>query len=542
MGVEWSAMTESNSIVPELSVAEVVGAIDIGSNLIRMVIAEVLPDQQIKILEQLQRPVRLGQDTFRRGRLSTETMRAAVAVLRDYRRRLDLYKIKHIRTVATSSVREADNADTFLDRVSITTNLDVEVIDTSEESRLMVSVVRQTMGKLLEKDSQYTLIVEVGGGSTLLTLLYGAEILNSLSLPLGAIRLQESLATNYESPERAAEMLSSRIASELMVVSKMMPLRKVRKVVAVGGDARLAARQVGKPGPLPEMFTVSQGAFDGFVNRCRLHTPEELVNHFGLIFSDAETLIPALLVFHAVLHKVGARQILVSSISMRDGLLLDLARLVTGQEDESLTQGVTHSALSLSRKYRVDLNHAEHVAELAVRLFDELQAEHGLTRRHRVLLRVAGLLHEVGDFVSSRSHHKHSYYLIANSEIFGLNRTELMTVAMIARYHRRSVPKPTHTEYMNLPREQRMEVSKLAAILRVADSLDVGHAQQVRVVRYERQGEELVLYVTHATDLSLERRSVLLKGGLLEDIYGIKVRLEEERHGGPGQKSKATPS
>ena len=132
---------------------------------------------------------------------------------------------------------------------------------------------------------------------------------------------------------------------------------------------------------------------------------------------------------------------IVSHVSMRDGLLLELAREVTGQEDEALLLGVIHSATAIAEKYHVDLDHAANVAEVAVRLFDVLQADHGLSTRHRLLLRVAALLHEVGGFVSSRSHHKHSDYLIANSEIFGLNRDEIALVAQIARYHRRSVPR-----------------------------------------------------------------------------------------------------
>jgi len=167
------------------------------------------------------------------------------------------------------------------------------------------------------------------------------------------------------------------------------------------------------------------------------------------------------------------------------------------------------------------------VAQVAAGLFDEMEAEHGLGARHRLLLEVAALLHEVGGFVSSRAHHKHSYYLIANSEIFGLTRDELLTVAHIARYHRRSCPKPSHTEFVALSRETRMVVSKLAALLRVADALDRGHAQQARNFRCERREQELAVAIPGVADLSLERRAIAAKGDLFEDVYGLKVRLEE---------------
>ena len=202
-----------------------------------------------------------------------------------------------------------------------------------------------------------------------------------------------------------------------------------------------------------DLVIVDPPEFDKLVERCERHTAEELSKRHGLPFAEAETLNPALLVYQNLLRLTQAPQMIVSHVSMRDGLLLELARAVTGQEDRALLEGVIHSAIAVAQKYRVDMKHARTVADLAVRLFDELHAEHGLGPRQRLLLEVAGLLHEVGGFVSSRSHHKHSGYLIANSEIFGLNRDEIAVVAQVARYHRRSGPKPSHAEYVALPRE-----------------------------------------------------------------------------------------
>jgi exopolyphosphatase/guanosine-5'-triphosphate,3'-diphosphate pyrophosphatase len=188
---------------------------------------------------------------------------------------------------------------------------------------------------------------------------------------------------------------------------------------------------------------------------------------------------------------------------------------------------VIHSAITIARKYRVDLDHAEAVAEVAGRLFDELQADHRLGRRHRLLLRAAALMHEVGSYVSSRAHHKHSYYLIANSEVFGLTREERAIVALVGRYHRRAAPRPTHVEYMALPREARMAVSKLAALLRVADALQRSRERPIRDVVFRRDDAELTLSVPTACDLTLERKTIEAKADLFEDIYGLRVRLEE---------------
>jgi exopolyphosphatase/guanosine-5'-triphosphate,3'-diphosphate pyrophosphatase len=182
--------------------------------------------------------------------------------------------------------------------------------------------------------------------------------------------------------------------------------------------------------------------------------------------------------------------------------------------------------MAIAEKYHADLGHGQPVAELAVALFDELAVEHGLGPRQRLVLQVAGLLHEIGGFVSNRSHHKHSYYLIANSEIFGLNREEILLAAHVARYHRRSGPKPSHQEYMSLPREARVTVNKLAALLRVADALARGHIRHANQVHFEHRGDDLIVCISGVADLLLEERAMAAKADLFEDIYGMKVRLE----------------
>ena len=517
-----------------LSKATTVAVIDVGSNAIRMVVADVSPDGQINVLEQTQRAVRLGQDTFVGARLSSHTMSAAISVLSDYRRILETYKVTQMRAVATSAVREASNSDAFLDRIYMSSGLEVEVNDPSEESRLTVSAVQQALGHPPGVERYHALIADVGGGSALLTVLHKGEIVASESYPLGSIRLQEVLSITNEPPERAADLIRHQIVGVVAAIATSLPMESIKTFIAVGGDARFAARQIAKSTDPTSPYVIELKAFDRLVSKCERHTTEELSRLYDLPYPDAQTLGPALLVYQALVHATKASKIIVSHVTMRDGLLLDLARTVTGREDEELAKSVLHSARTIGEKYRYDPDHAAHVAELANRLFDELRAEHGLKPRHRLLLRVAAVLHEVGGFVSSRAHHKHSYYLIANAEVFGLRREELEIVALVARYHRRSIPKRSHIEYMTLPRERRVVVSKLAAVLRVADALDRSHAQHVRDFHLERRENELVIHVRGVTDLALEQRALSTKADLFEEAYGMAVRLEEAPSPSPG--------
>ena len=518
-------MANANGTRDGAGVPEILAVIDIGSNSIRMMIAQVLPDGGIEVLERLRRAVRLGQDTFRTGRLRAETMRTAIGILRDYRYIMSTYGVGRVRAVATTALREAGNGDTFVDRILMATGLEVSVIGVAEEGRLTVSAVRQAAGERLLTRGD-ALVVEVGGGSTIMNVLRDGEITASQSLPTGSVRMQEVLATSSEKADQAARLIQQQIASAISAFTGVLPLEKVETFVAVGGDARWAAGQIGKTMDDTELRVVSRRALGELLDRCRQMTADELARTFHIPFTDAETLTPALLVYQVLLKTTRARAMVVTDVSIRDGLLLDLVASTVGGRDESVHREVIQAAVAIAQKYRIDMTHAEHARFLAGRLFEELAGDHRLSERHRLLLEVAALLHELGTFVSSRAHHKHSYYLIANSDILGLTQDELVIVANVARYHRRSRPKPSHMEYISMSRERRMVVNKLAALLRVADALDISRTQQIRDFECRVDNNGLILSVAGGSDLTLEQRSLAEKCDMMQDIYGFDVRLE----------------
>ena len=511
----------------EATSIKTVAAIDIGTNTVRMVIAEVDADGNITPLEQLQRAVRLGQDTFRTGRLTGQTMRAAVAIMRDYAKLLHLYDVTLVRAVATSAVREAVNADTLIDRINMVTGISIDVIETSEESRLTVSAVRNVVGKTLDEAEGNTLIVDVGGGNTLITLFSQGAILSSQAVRLGAIRIQETLGTSEDTPKRQVELFRQQAARETSYLAGIGSLEDTHTFIGIGSDVRFAASKIGQPTLSDDLISIDRGDFDKFVANCARYTPEKLARKYGIPFAQAETLIPALITYQTLLRKTMAEQLIVSQVSMRDGLLLELAREVTGREDKELQQSVLRSAKSIAKKYHAEMEHATCVSELSVQLFDELQADHGLSNRMRLLLRVAGILHEIGGFVSDRAHHKHGFYLVNNSDVFGLSREELRIVAHVVRYHRRSVPRPSHTDYIVLPRPTRVTINKLAAILRVADAISRSRSHTAKDFQFERHGDDLLVLVRGASNMTFEQRALAEKGNLFEDVFGMSVHLEE---------------
>jgi exopolyphosphatase/guanosine-5'-triphosphate,3'-diphosphate pyrophosphatase len=505
-----------------------VAVIEIGTSAVRLEVAQIDREGRIETVEQARRPVRFGHDAFTQWKLSKATMNAGISVLRDFTKILETYQCNPVRVVAKSAVREAQNAEAFLDRISMAVGLDVELLEPTEETRLTAAALLRSAGETLDLARKRSLVAEVGGGTTELTVLDSGRVERAEGFALGSVRMREVLGISQEAPARAEEMLRRHIANGLDVIRRTMPLADIPLFVALGPDATFAARQAGGAAAERGVCRLEAGAFGKVLKSLAGLTPEGLARKHGIPQDDAETLVPALLVHQALLEATAAKEIAVSPVTLRDGLLLDLARSVTGAEDRTRDETVLQSARTIAEKYNFDRKHASHVAALALRLFDGLKKLHGLGARARLLLETAAWLHDVGFFVSPTGHHKHSYYLILNSPIVGLGREEVQVAAHVARYHRRSMPNKSHIEYMALPRDRRVLINKLASLLRVADSLDRDHLQRVKEFDLEETREEVVLHVRGVPDLDLDQKALGRKADLFEETFGLKVRLEGE--------------
>jgi exopolyphosphatase/guanosine-5'-triphosphate,3'-diphosphate pyrophosphatase len=502
-------------------------AIDIGASAIRMDVAEVREGGKLHVLDSLKKGVQLGKDAFTAGVLSEESIRAACAALQDFKRVMDTYGVLRYRAVATSAVRESSNGDRFLDRILMSTGLDVEIIDGPEENRLTLSAVLDSLrgGPSLEEGQ--SLLVEAGGGSADVTLLSGQEPVQSGTFPLGSIRLRAGVGPDLGTHEKQIRYLTRQISNIIATVRRSIPLKEATNYIALGGDVRFAGRVLcgsqGSEGPC----VVARESFEAFVDSVSKLAVEALVQKYSLSYLDAETLVPALLVYLLFLKQTSAQKVIITDASIRAGILQDLAPAEEGARRTKLTHQILSAARSLGRKYQCDENHAERVRALAELLFDELKTEQRLDETHRLYLEVAALLHDIGLFISSRAHHKHSYYLISQSDIFGLRPREREIIANVARYHRRALPQRTHLPFVSLERDERTIVSKLAAILRVANALDREHLQKLDEIKVTRDGDQVVLTAYGVSDLTMERLALASRSDLFREVFGKRIILRE---------------
>lgn len=505
-----------------------VAVLDLGSTAVRLLVAEVGADRTIRILEEASRGVLLGKDTFTHGRITAATLDAALRALEGFRKIMQDYAVERWRAVATSAVREAANRDTFVDRVKMRTGIDVEVIDGSEENRLSYMAVQEVLGEHEALTHGNTVLAEVGGGSTDVSFLRAEGPVFSGTYALGSIRMQQNLASWHGSHEEKLRLLERHILNVVDDIRREIPLKEAVHFIALGGDVRFAASQILSDHDAPgSLRVIPRDAFLAFCEAVAGLDTESLVETYRLPQAEAETLVPALLASRRLLGETRASEVLVPEASLRAGLLLDLALSEEGHGIEDYSRQVLASASVLGLKYRYDEAHARNVAHLAVRLFDELQAEHGLPRRERLLLEVAALLHDVGMYVGIRGHHKHSLYILSVSDIFGLSREDMAIIANVARYHRRSTPQKSHLPYMALDRDSRLNVSKLSAILRIANALDADHLQKIRELRILKGRDAFSLEVEGSGDLTLERLAMTALSSMFTEVFGRKLLFLE---------------
>ncbi|HAY83325.1 MAG TPA: exopolyphosphatase, partial [Planctomycetaceae bacterium] len=254
---------------------------------------------------------------------------------------------------------------------------------------------------------------------------------------------------------------------------------------------------------------------------------DEIARKYHLSFPEAETVGPALLIYVLLARAFELDHVKVTNTNLRDGLLQELA--ATDVWIEELRNQIVRSAIDLGQRYDFDESHARHVADLSSSLFWQLRSEHQLDPAYEMLLHVAALLHEIGGYISHRSLHKHSMYLIRHSELFGLGQRQLLLVALIARYHRRASPQQQHDAYSNLPRSDRVAVAKLAAIVRIAIAMDDSRSQWIKQVDCKLVKDRLVLNIHNTEDISIEQIAVRQSASLFEEIYGKRVELRQAR-------------
>lgn len=497
--------------------------IEIGAHTARVQISQVSPQGEWETLDQVMQPVPLWRDIYRDGQISAANMRLAAEVARDYVRLLRDYGVTAAKAVVSGAVREAVNRDIFLERLHDLGGMPFGVLEEAEEIRLLFLATQEVMRGRYGLAKWNAVMCMLGPDVSQVLFLEKGHLRSNETVRLGTLRLREELGGTV-SALRLRELIDPFVAAVVNSVARLSPTQKPEMFIAVGSTAR-ALVEMGSRSPSQPVMVMSRARFEQRFAQISGMSASQIAVRYQLPDVVAQGMEPCCNMLAHFFEITAADQLIIPMVSTRDALLHDLWRERSGGEDRFLPE-IISAACHLGDKFGYDAAHARTVADVAVNLFDALSELHHMTPRDRLLLRLAGLLHDIGFYISSRQHHKHSYYLLRNSELPGISPAEQEIVALVARYHRRAAPRSSHPEFMVQPPDVRVRVTKLAALLRLADALDRSHRQQVRDVRVAFRENRLVVAAPGSGDLTLERLGLDRKADLFKEVYGLKVVLE----------------
>jgi len=491
--------------------------------------AEWVPGQPVRILASDREVTRLGESVFRSGAVSEEALKTTCAVLT---RMAALYRklsVVGIRAVATSAIRDTSNQAEFLARAAEAAGTPVEIISGREEARLIHLGVDSTW----PAPGKRTLMIDIGGGSAEIMASEGGRLREAFSKPLGAIRLREIFLPDDPPAPRQLHQMQEYIQEKLVDVLQRLGRTGWDRVIATSATAAAIVRAVARV-PRPQREDIDQRR----VATTQVRKLYERIAEMNLVGRRritgigprrAEIIVPGVAVLLEFLREFRLPAIHYSRAGVRDGIIADLAARNVGAELSRLSRDQRAEVERMCRRYGVPLEDGRKVAHISALLFAALQPLHQLPPASGKLLEAASFLHDVGHFVSSVGHHKHSYYVVANSDMPGFTERERMLIATLCRYHRKALPSPVHNAYHSLGADEKRLIVMLIPILRLADNLVRGHAQRIQSVACRLMDGEVLVQVQSEGDIDLEQWAAERTGEAFRQVYNRPVFVAKAR-------------
>lgn len=496
-----------------------IAAIDIGTNSIHMIVAEA-KSRGYRVVDREKEMVQLGLSSLDGQPLTEDAIERGVQTIVRMAEIAKRWEADEIVAVATSAVREAPNKRDFLRRVRDAAGVKIRVISGDEEADYIFRAVRSAV----DIGPNTALCIDIGGGSAELIIGTAAEIYFTASERLGSLRL----AQRFELTDRPAH--GRVVECRKFVTERASKIRKrVRRIgvdMAIGTSGTILALATicCEREPVNGLLTLERARLTSIIPALAAMSAEERKAKFNIDEKRAGTIIAGAIVLEAIMSALEIESLLACPVAMREGIV---ESRIAAMGNELPTGSVRRkSVMRLAERTDCDMRHASHVARLATRIFDQTAKLHRLEREWRELLEYAALLHESGAHISDRGHHKHSYYLIRHADLRGFTDEQLLVIANVARYYRKAAPDADDPNFSELNEEQQETVSKLAAILRVAEGLDRGHRQRVRDVAVSNGSKTLRFIARTRADASVEIESAARRSKYFARLFDTRVKFE----------------
>ena len=514
---------EEKQFVLSPEIASRLAAIDVGSNSIRLVIAEPLREGNYRVLDEEKAASRIGKGLGTSGRLNPEAVTASLDALRRMKQIAAGYQVRELKVIATCAVREAADGAEFVRRVKQELDLDLEVISAEQEAHLAFTSVARNFPLA----GKQVAVADIGGGSTEIILASGNVVEAICGTPLGAVRYTELFGAAQPLSTEKFEGLLDAIDRELKRQTRGV-LLEPHMLIGSGGTFTALAEMTmaikGQTNVPIRGYEVYRADVRHLLDRLRKMNVETRRNLPGLSPDRADIIVAGVAIIDRLMRHFNLNRVMIHDRGVRDGLLLTMIDRMVGIADNT---GVDRDAAidRFAHACGVDLTHTKHVARLAGEILTQLAGPFELNLADRPLIEVAARLQDVGYLINYEQHHKHSYYLILNSRLPGFQPHELELIANLARYHRGSGPKKKHANFAQLGARDQQRVRRLTSILRIAGGLDRTNTQQVRGVRIETNDQQVTFHLLAERDPDVDLWTAERRAGHFEKAFGAKIEF-----------------
>ncbi len=511
----------------------ILAAIDIGTNSFHLIVVKVKNNSGFTILTREKEVVRLGKSSRDMKYISPEATIRAISTLKRFKLICESFNA-NIRAVATSAVREALNSEEFVNEIYNNTGIKVEVVSGYEEARLIYLGVLQAL-PIFDKR---ILLIDIGGGSTEFLIGEKSEVIFSNSVKIGAVRLTERFFQKRKFQRDLIEEARLSIKTILYPVFRDIEKHKYDIVIGTSGTILNIGTIINnyENDTSDSNFNINNFTYDKqsllkivkkIANCANINQLSEIS---GIDPERIDIITAGALILEQTFLGLDIDKITTSTYALREGIILDTIDKMSGEKNLNFITDVRYkSVIRFAEHCNYEKKHSEKVMELALKIFDFVKdnfKECNLKDSDKEYLVAACILHDVGHNISPSQHHRHSYYLIKNSDLLGFNNEEIEIIANISRYHRKSHPKLKHENFSKLSSHNKDRVRKLSAILRIADGLDRSHNSLVSDLKFEMKNNTINIYlISKQRELSLEIWGANMRKDLFEEIFNVKLNF-----------------
>lgn len=496
-------------------------AIDVGSYEVEMKIFEFTARRGMREIDQIRYRIELGKDTYNTGKISVKKIEELCKVLNDFVKIMNGYKVQAYRACATSAIREAGNKVLIVEYIKRMTGIDIEVLDNSEQHFLDYKAISFGVPGFHRITQNGTAIVDVGSGSVQVSLFDNDKLVTTQNIRIGNLRIREKVSDFARDNMHLEDMVEELINNDLVSFKKMyLKDREVKSLVVAGGYLK----------ELLKKQSITAQEFQKMYESVADKRPQEITKTYGIPSESISLILPSIIIYKRLIEEMGAETIWMPGQDLSDGIAYDYAqknKLLKVEHDFS--EDIIAAARNMAKRYQCNKSHIRNLENLALPIFDKIKKVSGLTARERLLLQIAVILHGCGKYINLTNGAECSYSIIMATEIIGLSVKERYIIANVVKYNTLDFDYDDIVHQPGMGQQEYLLITKLVAILRIANAMDRSHKQKFDAVRLAVKDQELIITVETQEDITLEKGLFPPKADYFEEVFHIRPVIRQKK-------------